>query len=130
MGRIYTNALTQPSHLNLLRKMANRNFFSRLFNVFSGQKSRGARVSYDEQGRCGYVWYQSAEARFPMYYEFGGGDCIASLSVPGPEDWVQKTGLPLERRDEVLAFVGRQVAKDKTRNGSFRIEGNWLNIYG
>jgi hypothetical protein len=39
---------------------------------------------------------------------------------------------PLARRDEVLNFIGHQVVKDQTTGGRdyFKIEENWLNIYG
>lgn len=89
------------------------------------------KVSYSNDGRSGHVWYQSHETEFTMYYEFGGGDCVASIDIPGPEDWTKHTGLPLARREEVLDFIGRQVVKDQTTGGKgrFKIEGNWLNVY-
>ncbi len=102
-----------------------------LFHSIFGQVSTTAKVSYSSDGRCGHVHYQSKEGSFAMYYEFGGGDCIASLIIPSKEDWVAKTGIPLERREYVLNHIGQRVVKDQISNGmgSFKIEGNWLNIY-
>jgi len=115
---------------NYFRNMKNGNFFSKLFG-FSSAGPGGVKIWYDKQGRSGYVWYQSPETKFSMYYELGGGDCLFGLSVPSPQDWEKITGLPVERREEVLQYVGRQVIRDEANNGSatFKIEGNWLNIY-
>ena len=112
--------------------MNNDGFFSKLLGLFSGSANAGAaRVSYSSDGRSGRVLYKSPEARFALYYEFGGGDCVACIDVPSPEKWESHTGLPLARRDEVLQFIGTQVVKDQTTGGRgyFKIEGNWLNIY-
>jgi len=96
-----------------------------------GQKPGAPKITYSSNGRSGQVQYRSKEGNFDMYYELGGSDVVAGINVPSPNDWVAKTGIPLERRDEVLHFIGQQVVKDQTTNGrgSFKIEGNFLNIY-
>lgn len=112
--------------------MGNGNFFSGLLRLLTGKSGPGAAtIRYSSDGRSGYVHYQSPEAQFALYYEFGGGDCVASIDIPGPGDWEKHTGLPPSGRDEVLNFIGRQVVKDQTTggNGYFKIEENWLNIY-
>jgi hypothetical protein len=90
-----------------------------------------ARLSYSSEGRSGHVHYQSRAASFTLYYEFGGGDCVAWIDIPSPRDWERNTGLPLARRDEVLRWIGERVVQDQTVGGSgrFAIEGNALNIY-
>lgn len=90
-----------------------------------------ARLSYTSEGRFGHVQYQSAVAQFSLYYEFGGGDCVAMIEVPNANQWVERTGLPLTRRDDVLRWIGERVVKDQTTGGAgrFAIEGDWLNIY-
>ncbi len=90
-----------------------------------------ARLSYSSDGRSGHVHYQSRDAAFTLYYEFGGGDCVATIDLPSPTAWRRYTGLPLERRDEVVRWIGQRVVADQTTGGSgrFEIEGNWLNIY-
>lgn len=92
----------------------------------------GARLSYSNDGRSGHVHYRSGSAQFTLYYEFGGGDCVAWIDVPPPVEWERRTGLPLARRDEVLDWIGRRVVQDQTVGGSgrFAIEGNALNVYG
>ncbi len=114
-------------HNMYLTKKAKEGSSGRFFSFFSNNVPK---VSYSNDGRSGHVWYRSREAEFAMYFEFSGGDCIASISIPGPEDWEKHTGLPLSQRDEVLDFIGQQVVKDQTTDGkgSFKVEGGWLNI--
>jgi hypothetical protein len=91
----------------------------------------GQKLMYTSEGRSGYVHYKRQTASFPMYWEFGGGDVVASISIPSIRKWVSETGIPLEKREEVLNFIGNQVVKDQTTNGkgSFKIEEDFLVIY-
>lgn len=118
---------------NIFSGMAQKNSpFGRLFRFLTGDDgSKMPKILYSSEGRSGRVHYKSAEADFDLYYEFGGGDCIVCIDVPDPKDWQQHTGLPTERREEILNFIGQQVVKDQTTGGRgyFKIEGNWLNIY-
>lgn len=111
-----------------------KNKLQRLANMKTSdlfKKSDDPKISYSSDGRSGQVHYRSKAGNFDMYYEFGGGDVVAGINVPSPKDWVAKTGIPLEQREEVLNLIGQQVVKDQTTNGrgSFKIEGNFLNIY-
>lgn len=118
--------------------MASSGFLSWFGRLFGGSSAAGdapdpgARLSYSNDGRSGRVRYQSAAADFTMYFEFGGGDCIAVVELPRPREWQRQTGLPLAQRDDVIQWIGRQVVRDQTRDGSgrFEIDGNWLNLYG
>lgn len=119
-------------HNYKLNKMGNGHLWDKLLSIFSpGSNSDAVTIRYTNDGRSGHVWYRSRETEFAMYYEFSGGDCVASIDIPSPENWEKATRLPLERRIEVLEFIGRQVAKDQVSSGTgyFKIEGNWLNIY-
>jgi len=97
----------------------------------SPSNPNGAKIKYVSEGRSGKVVYESAEATFALYYEFGGGDVVACIDIPSEQNWEKHTGLPLGQRDEVLHFIGKQVAKDQISSGkgSYKIEKNWLNIY-
>lgn len=86
-------------------------------------------VSFSQEGIGGYVHFKSKEGRFNMYWEFGGGNVVASISVPNPEQWVAQTGIPLERRAAVLDYIGRVTVQKQTRNGSFKLEGSSIVIY-
>jgi hypothetical protein len=104
---------------------------SGLFRTLFGQDNSTPKIAYSSDGRSGHVHYQSKEADFALYYEFGGGDCVASIYLPKLKEWQKQTGLPPDRREDVLNFIGRQVAKDQTTNGKgwFKIEGDFINIY-
>ena len=87
-------------------------------------------IGYSSDGRSGHVHYQGKESDFALYYEFGGGDCIASINIPSPGDWVATTGIPLEKREETLHHIGQQVVKDQTVGGTgrYEIQHNWIII--
>ncbi|MCB0727993.1 MAG: hypothetical protein KDD00_11045 [Ignavibacteriae bacterium] len=87
------------------------------------------KIEYKSEGRSGYVIYSDDNTRFSMYYEFGGGDCVAIVNIPSADDWVKVTGSPLSSRDEILTFIASQVVKDQTSKGHYRISGNFIEIY-
>lgn len=80
------------------------------------------RLRYEEQGRCGRIHFENGRARFDLYWEFGGGQTLAVIDAPSPEEWVSRTGLPLSERDSVLRFIATQVIRDKTSTGRNRFE--------
>lgn len=118
------------SYHNASGKMGIGHFFRKLLGS-SSNKTSAPKVSYSSDGRSGYVHYQGPEASFALYYEFGGGNCVACISIPGPKTWEKETGIPPNRREAVLHFIGEQVVKDQTTFGAgyYKIEGDWLNIY-
>lgn len=106
-----------------------RSISDRMKSLF-GSPSDAPQVSYSSQGRSGYVHYRSKECNLDMYYEFAGGDVVASIQIPTPREWTAKTGLPLERRASILEAIGRQVARDQTTDGrgSHEVDDNWIHI--
>jgi hypothetical protein len=96
-----------------------------------GSPDPGARLTYGSDGRSGRVQYQSPRAKFTMYYEFGGGDCVATVDLPSPATWERQTGLPLDQRDAVIDWIGRQIVRDQISSGRgrFVVNGGWLEIY-
>jgi len=101
----------------------------KLLGLLIGKAGRPT-ISYSSNGRYGHVHYQSPETTFALYFEFGGGNCVACINIPDTDTWEAETSLPLARRESVLQFIGQQVVKDQTSSGTgyFKIEGNWLNI--
>jgi hypothetical protein len=87
------------------------------------------KIRFQDYGRGGTVYYESEESNFNMWWEMGI-NALAIVDVPTPDNWVARTGLPLERRDEILNFIGEEiVAKQTTRGGSFIVGENVLTIY-
>lgn len=87
------------------------------------------KLEYIEEGRSGSIIYIDGDIKFKMWYEFGGGDVIAFISIPSEENWISATSIPLEERNDVLNFIGATVARDKTSSGRYRIKDEWIDIY-
>jgi hypothetical protein len=103
----------------------------KLTHLYLADRERNApQVRYTSEGRSGTVHYISNETEFDMWYEFAGGDALAIINVPTPDQWESTTKTPLSRRTPILTFIGEQVVKDQTHgNGSFKIEDDFLTIY-
>lgn len=86
-------------------------------------------VRFQDYGRGGTVYFESEEANFEMWWEMGV-HALAIVDVPTPDTWLARTGLPPERRAEILHFIGEEiVARQTTRGGSFIVGENVLTIY-
>jgi hypothetical protein len=82
----------------------------------------GARVTYVSEGRSGMVIFSKGLKSFAMYYEFGGGDTLATIDVPSAREWEKETGFPLAARPAILEFIGRSVVREQTTLGTGRFE--------
>ena len=49
------------------------------------------KLEYSNQGREGYVIYKDDISTLKFYFEFGGGDCVAMISIPTEEKWEGQT---------------------------------------
>lgn len=90
---------------------------------------RAPRIEVSQSGRSGHVTYVEGLHRASFYFEFGGGDCIAWLSVPGADDWVRETGLAVDRRDDVLRFVAERVHRDHAGGRRWTIEPDAISFW-
>lgn len=91
--------------------------------------SRAARIEVSQDGRSGHVTYVEGALRASFHFEFGGGDCIAWLSVPTVNDWTRETGLPADRRDEVLRFVAERVHRDHAGSARYTIDADSISFW-
>ena len=74
--------------------------------------------------------FESRETKFELWWEFAGGDALAIVEIPTETNWPATTNLPLEKRNDVLRFIGEQIVVDQTGGtGSFIIGENVLTIY-
>lgn len=72
------------------------------------------KLSYTSQGRAGLVHYHEGELYLSFDYEMSGGDEeLLAISVPSAEQWERATGVPLERRREILDFVAETARRDQ-----------------
>lgn len=89
-----------------------------------------ARLLYSTGGRGGTVFFESDEAKFDLWWEFGGGDALALIDIPSEQQWVARTKLPLEKRAAVLDFIAQQVIHDQASGrGTYETSDNYLTIY-
>ena len=76
-----------------------------------------SRIIYTQEGREGRVHFRRGSLGFDMYFEFGGGDTIATLDVPSSDEWSERTGFPVEMRQAILEFIADRVVRDKVTPG-------------
>jgi hypothetical protein len=83
------------------------------------RRSFSRRIEYGPGGRGGTLYYVDTERRITFYWEFGGGDCIASIDLPTEEHWEKTTGAPLAEREAIVQFVAESVLRDQVPSGGF-----------
>lgn len=90
----------------------------------------GPKVWFSGGGREGEMGYESKEGSFKMYWEMGGNDVLAIISVPSMERWEAATKIPVEKREAILHFIGEKAVEMQTTGGkgSFEIQENHLII--
>ena len=95
------------------------------------QGLEGARVAYANEGRSGKVVFTKGLKSFAMYFEFGGGDTLATIDIPAASDWPKATGFPLALREPILEFIGESVVHDQTTQGRgrFEIHDRYISIH-
>lgn len=91
----------------------------------------GASLAYASNGRDGRVVFKHPKTSFDLYYEFGGNDVLAIITIPKAEQWTRETKLPLNLRAPTLDFIARQIIRDQTKtpNARFTIEAGAIMIY-
>jgi hypothetical protein len=97
--------------------------------LISGQPSAKRQLLYTESGHDGYVIYKDAEGEIPMYFEFGGGDCVVIIQVPSVDERTKKIKRLSAERDAILHFIAQQVVRDKAPTCNYRISGNNIEIF-
>ena len=84
-------------------------------------------VAYEGEGRSGYVIFYRNDLTARFYYEFGGGDTLAIITVPTPERWEAETKMPVSERIPVLEFIAKRVIRDQASKCKYLIgESNIL----
>lgn len=86
------------------------------------------RLEYTQDGRGGSIYYKEGEVIIHFDWEFGGGNAVAIIYIPEVKYWEPRTGTPLSRRDEILAFLSEQVIRDRAPGCSYKIYSNSISI--
>lgn len=80
------------------------------------------KLHYTSSGRSGTVTYSEGNRSLILYYELGGGDCIAIIDIPPENTWESSTGFPLDRRNDIILFVAERACADQAPHGHYQIE--------
>lgn len=88
------------------------------------------KLRYSDSGRGGTIYFESATAKFDLWWEFAGGDALVIVDIPTVEQWETRTKLPLDQRNAVITFIGEQIVEDKiSGRGSFIVGANVLTFF-
>lgn len=86
------------------------------------------QLEYINAGRGGYVIYKDDTDEIKMFFEYGGGNCIAMVYFPSIEKWPKVTKIGLDQRDRIMQFVAEQSIKDQAPNSRFELADNMILI--
>ena len=87
------------------------------------------RITYEDQGRGGYINVHFGETTNRWWWEFGGGTTLAIIDIPTAANWEAETKIPVERRTHLLELIAQQVIRDKAEGYRYRIDDNAIVIF-
>ena len=87
------------------------------------------KLEYINEGRGCYVVYQDGQGDLKLFFEYGGGNCVAIIYIPAIDDWTIQTNRPLVDRNAILTFVAEQAIKDKAPNCYYEISDTCIEIF-
>ncbi len=87
------------------------------------------KLEYINEGRGGYVVYKDALGDIRLFFEYGGGPCVAIIYVPTIEEWTVKTKRPVVDRNSILIFVAEQAIKDKAPKSYYELSDTCIEIF-
>lgn len=70
------------------------------------------KIRFKDEGRSGTIYFESTAGSFDMWWEMGSG-ALAIVAVPSPAEWESQTGMPREKRMDVLNFIGKRSSENK-----------------
>ena len=63
------------------------------------------RIDIEDGGLSGTIHYQESAGRLTFYWEFGGGDVVATIDVGSAADWGIRNPWAGDRRTAILQRV-------------------------
>lgn len=87
-------------------------------------------VDIQEDGRCGKVIYREPLGSISFYWEFGGGDTVATIQVGNAATWRQQHAWAADHRAEILRRVAAEIIRQKAPGCNVEIDDRqgWINI--
>lgn len=88
-------------------------------------------VELQENGRHGTVTYREAAGVLSFYWEFGGGDALATVVVGTARDWCAQPAWAAARRTEIVSRIAAEVVRQKAPGHPATIDwaGGWIVIH-
>lgn len=85
-------------------------------------KKLAATVTISDNGRDGRVQYSEGARTISGYWEFGGRDVVAIVSMGSREDWQRAHSWALDQRTAILRFVADEVVRRRAPSCSAEID--------
>lgn len=86
-------------------------------------------LKYASDGRSGRVIYQDVFSELSFYFEFGGGNCVAIIDIPGPKKWEKETKRALADRESIVQFIAEKCRQDQVPDGYYKISDNYIEFF-
>ncbi len=95
-----------------------------------GTRSRDWSVDIGGAGPCGSVTYRDTSGMLACYWEFGGGDTVATIGVGTEAEWTRHHRWAAARRTEILRRIADEVIRQKAPGCRAEIDdqGGFINI--
>lgn len=88
-----------------------------------------SHVRVVSEGRGGHVIYREAGKQMQLWWEFGGGNCVAFIDVPPPGKWEAFTPFPLGDRKRIVQEIAEAVARDQFGTVRISISETAISFY-
>lgn len=88
------------------------------------------RVEIRENGRCGSIDYLEGADAISFYWEFCGGDTVASIAIGDTSEWDTRHPWATGRRQQIMERIAAEVVRQKAPTCSALIDEQpgWITI--
>lgn len=91
-------------------------------------KPQEAIVLFKNHGRSGTFTYCEPGITIDFISELGFG-CLFYILIPTRQDWEKETGIPVNRRDEIIEYVAQEAQRTQGSNLVYAIEPATIYFY-
>jgi hypothetical protein len=87
------------------------------------------KLEYINKGRGGFVIYKDGKSDIKLFFEYGGGRCIAIIYIPTINEWTKVTSRTIGERNSIVTFVAEQTIKDQAPNSYYEFSDTNIEIF-
>ncbi|MEO6521385.1 MAG: hypothetical protein ABIN91_06905 [Mucilaginibacter sp.] len=84
------------------------------------------KLEYINKGRGGYVIYKDDINELKLFFEYGGGNCVAIIYLPTIKKWLQETKISIEKLEKIVRFIAEQSIKDQAPNCNYELHNDCI----